>query len=114
MCPRWARHVFAVLLSRAGHRDLAAEEDDRGGDHQPEQQHDDRADRAVRRIVSDALDEAIALLNLHRTQLDALANTLIQEETVEEEQIRVIMGVPPVHDEPVVVGATPHEATNGE
>jgi len=65
----------------------------------------DRADRAVRRIVSNSLEESIALLTRHRDALDRLANMLIQEETVEEEKIHELLGVPPVPGDELV-GAT--------
>jgi cell division protease FtsH len=58
----------------------------------------DRADAAVRRIVTNALNGAIELLSERRKQLDALADLLMTEETVDEDQITALLGVPPVPD----------------
>ncbi|RIK45952.1 MAG: cell division protein FtsH [Chloroflexi bacterium] len=74
----------------------------------------DRADRAVRRMVADALDEALALLTRHRSELDALTQLLIQEETVEEEQIREVMGVPPMTDPNLTPQSIQLDAVEGE
>jgi cell division protease FtsH len=58
----------------------------------------DRADAAVRRIVTNALNGAIELLSERRKQLDELADLLMTEETVDEDQITALLGVPPVPD----------------
>ena len=58
----------------------------------------DRADAAVRRIVTNALNGAIELLSERRKQLDELADLLMKEETVDEDQITDLLGVPPVPD----------------
>jgi cell division protease FtsH len=59
----------------------------------------DRADQAVRRIVTEALNQALALLNARRAELDNLAMKLMDEETVDEEQITELLGAPPVQSE---------------
>jgi cell division protease FtsH len=54
-----------------------------GGDESSEQTRQ-VVDAEVRRIVSEALDEVIELLHQHRHQLDALANALMEHETLDE------------------------------
>ena len=58
----------------------------------------DRADAAVRRLVVNALNQAIELLSQRRRDLDALAELLTEEETVDEDQITRLLGTPPVPD----------------
>jgi cell division protease FtsH len=74
----------------------------------------DRADRAVRRMVADALDGALALLGRHRAELDGLADLLMVEETVDEEQITALLGVPPVPDAAVHAPVAALEAVDGK
>jgi cell division protease FtsH len=57
----------------------------RAGDETSEQTRE-LVDAEVRRIVSEALDEVTELLRRHRHQLDALANTLMERETLDEAQ----------------------------
>jgi cell division protease FtsH len=45
------------------------------------------ADRAVREILERAHSEAIRLLNKHRASLDALAQRLLEDETLDQEQV---------------------------
>ncbi|HMM43954.1 MAG TPA: cell division protein FtsH, partial [Thermomicrobiales bacterium] len=56
----------------------------------------DRADEAVHRLVNAALDGAIAMLKEHQSALDDLAQLLIEEETIDEEALTKLLGVPPV------------------
>ncbi|MDI3341694.1 MAG: ATP-dependent zinc metalloprotease FtsH [Sphaerobacter sp.] len=56
----------------------------------------ERADAAVQRLLRDAMDRAQDLLSRHRDQLDALAEALIVEETIDQEKIMEILGAPPV------------------
>jgi len=58
----------------------------------------DRADAAVRRLVTNALNSAMELLATRRQDLDNLADLLIQEETVDEDAITRLLGTPPVPD----------------
>ncbi len=64
----------------------------------------DRADEAVRRLVTEAMDAAIVLLTDHRDVLDALAHRLMEEETIDEEQLIAMLGVPPVTAEVAALG----------
>jgi cell division protease FtsH len=56
----------------------------------------DRADMAVRRIVTGAYERAKSLLNQQRDKLDQLAEVLMVEETIGQAKITEILGVPPV------------------
>jgi len=51
------------------------------------------ADRAVRKIVDESYQKAIRLLNEHRDRLDALAQALLAEETLDEARIREVTGL---------------------
>jgi cell division protease FtsH len=50
-------------------------------------------DGEVRRIIQEAHAEATRLLNAHRAQLDALANALLDRETLDEQQIKEVTGL---------------------
>jgi cell division protease FtsH len=50
-------------------------------------------DAEVRRILQEHYDEAVRLLGEHRGELDALAEALLEHETLEEEQILVVTGL---------------------
>jgi cell division protease FtsH len=54
-------------------------------------------DEAVKRLVDEAHDRVTLLLNEHREQLDSLANTLLERETVDQEEAYAAAGltVPP-------------------
>jgi cell division protease FtsH len=52
-----------------------------------------RVDAEVRRIVDECYSEAVALLHEHRDKLDSLANALLEHETLDEEGIRVALGL---------------------
>jgi cell division protease FtsH len=51
-------------------------------------------DAEVLRIINEAHEEARRLLTLHRRQLDALAETLVSRETLGEEEILAVTGLP--------------------
>jgi cell division protease FtsH len=50
-------------------------------------------DEEVRRIVDEAYDEVLALLTTHRAQLDSLAEALLENETLDEEEAYAAAGV---------------------
>lgn len=52
-------------------------------------------DVEVRRIIEESHDEAKRLLSAHRRELDALADALLQRETLDEEEILKVTGLPP-------------------
>jgi cell division protease FtsH len=52
-------------------------------------------DAEVRRIVSESQEEARRLLTEHRQELDALAEALLARETLDEQEILRVTGLPP-------------------
>jgi cell division protease FtsH len=52
-------------------------------------------DAEVLRIIRESYDEAIRLLTAHRKQLDALAEALVARETLNEQEILEVTGLPP-------------------
>jgi cell division protease FtsH len=52
-------------------------------------------DSEVRRIIGDSYEEAKRLLSGHRKQLDALAEALLARETLNEQEILEVTGLPP-------------------
>jgi cell division protease FtsH len=52
-------------------------------------------DGEVRKIISDSHEEAKRLLTAHRKQLDALAQALVTRETLSEQEILQVTGLPP-------------------
>jgi cell division protease FtsH len=57
-------------------------------------------DQEVRRIVDESEREVIDLLTEHRDQLDALANALLERETLDQPEAYEVGGVPLPHEEP--------------
>jgi cell division protease FtsH len=54
-----------------------------------------RIDSEVQRIISECQAEARRLLALHRPQLDALVAALLAHETLGQEEILKVTGLPP-------------------
>jgi cell division protease FtsH len=52
-------------------------------------------DAEVRTIISESYDEARRLLRAHRPQLDALVDALLVRETLNEQEILAVTGLPP-------------------
>ena len=52
-------------------------------------------DNEVRKIIGESHEEAKRLLGAHRKQLDALAQALLARETLSEEEIHAVTGLPP-------------------
>ena len=52
-------------------------------------------DAEVRRIIGESHDEARRLLGAHRKQLDLLASALLSRETLNEQEILEVTGLPP-------------------
>jgi cell division protease FtsH len=52
-------------------------------------------DAEVQRIIGESHDEAKRLLSAHRKQLDALADALLSRETLSEQEILEVTGLPP-------------------
>jgi cell division protease FtsH len=57
-------------------------------------------DQEVRRIVDESEREVTRLLVDHRDQLDALANALLERETLDQQEAYEVAGVPPVEADP--------------
>ena len=51
-------------------------------------------DASVRIILDEGRDRALAILTEHRDQLESLARELIQQETLQDDDIRVLLGFP--------------------
>ena len=47
------------------------------------------------KIIGESYDEARRLLSTHRKQLDALADALLSRETLNEQEILEVTGLPP-------------------
>jgi cell division protease FtsH len=58
----------------------------------------DKADEAVRKLVVAAQQEAMRILNEHREELDKLAERLMVDETLDQDQIAEVLGTPGVPD----------------
>jgi cell division protease FtsH len=52
-------------------------------------------DEEVKKIIGDSHDEALRLLTTHRKELDALAQALLARETLGEQEILEVTGLPP-------------------
>ena len=52
-------------------------------------------DAEVLKIIGESYDEAKRLLSAHRKQLDALAEALVERETLDEQEILKATGLPP-------------------
>jgi cell division protease FtsH len=52
-------------------------------------------DAEVQRIIEESHDQALRLLNEHRRDLDALAEALLARETLDEQEILKVTGLPP-------------------
>jgi cell division protease FtsH len=52
-------------------------------------------DAEMRRIIQEGHDEATRLLREHRAELDALAGALLERETLDQEEILEVTGLPP-------------------
>ncbi|HSC65719.1 MAG TPA: ATP-dependent zinc metalloprotease FtsH [Caldimonas sp.] len=55
-------------------------------------------DSEVQRIIDECHDEARSLLQAHRAQLDALVGALLERETLDQEEILAVTGLPPAPD----------------
>jgi cell division protease FtsH len=70
-------------------------------------------DAEVRRIIGESHDQARRLLAEHRSALDALASALLERETLDEEEILKVTGLPaaPALDNPKLAPGTGLERT---
>jgi len=65
-----------------------------GGSKPFSEQTAEAVDEEVRRIIGDSHDEAKRLLTRHRKSLDALAEALLAKETLNEDEILAVTGLP--------------------
>jgi cell division protease FtsH len=68
-------------------------------------------DAEVQRIIGESHEEARRLLTEHRKQLDALAEALVARETLNEQEILAVTGLPPAP--PLETGSLPALSANG-
>ena len=68
-------------------------------------------DAEVRRIIGESHDEAKRLLTVHRKRLDALAEALVARETLNEQEILEVTGLPPAPS--LETGMLPVHGTDG-
>jgi cell division protease FtsH len=52
-------------------------------------------DSEIRRILAEGLDAVRSILKAHRDQLDKLANELVTKETLDDDEVRALLGFPP-------------------
>jgi cell division protease FtsH len=52
-------------------------------------------DTEVRAIISDSHKQALQLLTAHRRELDALVEALLAHETLNEQEVLAVTGLPP-------------------
>lgn len=96
MVTRWGMSDKIGLVQLAPRRSpFLGGEMDFGGEKPFSEKTAALIDDEVQRIISESHDQAIALLTKHRTALDALANALLQQETLDEDQILEVTGLPP-------------------
>lgn len=55
-----------------------------------------RIDQEIHKILDSAMEETRDLLTAHRQQLDALTNELVEKETLDDAQIRILLGFEPL------------------
>ncbi|MCX7949847.1 MAG: ATP-dependent zinc metalloprotease FtsH [Treponemataceae bacterium] len=55
----------------------------------------EKIDRAVRHILDQGLNKALALLTEHRQELEKLSEELIRRETLTDDEVRELLGLPP-------------------
>ena len=68
-------------------------------------------DAEVFRIIGECHEEGKRLLNAHRKELDALAEALVERETLDEQEILAVTGLPPAP--PLETGKLPVPGTDG-
>ncbi len=59
-----------------------------------------RIDQEIHKILDEAMDETRKILGSHRDQLDVLTNELVEKETLDDAQIRLLLGFVPLEGEP--------------
>ncbi len=73
-----------------------------------------RIDGEIHKILDKAMEETRRLLSTHRDQLDALTNELIEKETLDDAQVRALLGFAPLEKNPETQEATDNEKPAAE
>jgi cell division protease FtsH len=96
MVTRWGMSEEVGLLALSGNEDgNFLEPSAVGGAARPYSEETARAiDQATRRIVDESYAKALDLLKSNRERLDGLAHALLREESLNEEQMRAVTGLP--------------------
>src|SRR5262245_4608473 len=107
MVTRWGMSQEVGLLALSGSEDgNFLEQSPVGGAARPYSEETARAiDVATKRIVDESYAKAIDLLRSNRERLDALAQALLREESLNEEQMREVTGLPQRPADENAVGA---------
>ncbi len=96
MVTRWGMSERLGLVQLAGReRPYLGGLDGNGGTRWFSEATAQAIDAEVLRIIGECHDEAKQLLTGHRNQLDALANALLERETLDERAILEVTGLPP-------------------
>jgi cell division protease FtsH len=88
-----------------------------GADRPFSEQTANAIDAEVRRIIGDSYDEALRLLHAHRDALDKLVAALLKRETLDENEILEVTGLPPaapLQSAPLAVDAARAAAAGGK
>jgi cell division protease FtsH len=64
-------------------------------------------DRAVRRIIDECYEKAVELLTQERPRLDHLAQALLKEEALDEQEILQVTGLAKEQHKPIYVATSP-------
>jgi cell division protease FtsH len=78
-----------------GHNPYLAGMDRYGGARPLSEETARTIDSEVRAIITESQDQARELLSAHRKELDALVEALLAHETLDEQQILQVTGLPP-------------------
>ena len=97
MVTRWgmSERLGPVQLASRENSFLSPSPGFTGGPRPFSEQTAEAIDAEVRRIIGESHDEARRLLSAHREQLDALADALLSRETLNEQEILDVTGLPP-------------------
>jgi cell division protease FtsH len=96
MVTRWgmSERIGMVQLAPRDNPYLAGPEGYTGSTKPFSEETAQAIDEEVRRIISESHEEAKRLLQEHRARLDALARALLERETLNEDEILAVTGLP--------------------
>jgi cell division protease FtsH len=64
-----------------------------------------RIDRAVKQILDKARNSAREILESHKTELEKMADALLARETMVDDEVRELLGLPPRENAPTLADA---------